>query len=206
MRRENHALILFMGLIYILFWFQMDVLFNAYCWKLKFLEKGIHDMIEFFAIHSNSELFFLPNWCSCWCVFVEEQEDICWCAWWSYCCLGSVWIAWVPPANTSLPCFDYCSCNLVLVVQCIILHQQVGFYFFTSLQILRTSLYTKCVDDYFHRSPPRIPDVHIPEDPFLQVAAALRIEINRGLALLREIASGRDLKMFLAVSVCSLGT
>nr|GMD62312.1 reticulon-like protein B1 [Ipomoea batatas] len=58
---------------------------------------------------------------------------------------------------------------------------------------------TKYVDDYFDRSPPRIPEVRIPEDPFLQVAAALRVEINRGLALLREIASGRDLKMFLAV-------
>nr|GMD62311.1 reticulon-like protein B1 [Ipomoea batatas] len=52
---------------------------------------------------------------------------------------------------------------------------------------------------FINKSSPRIPEVHIPEDPFLQVAAALRIEINRGLALLREIASGRDLKMFLAV-------
>ncbi|XP_031111701.1 reticulon-like protein B2 [Ipomoea triloba] len=52
---------------------------------------------------------------------------------------------------------------------------------------------------FINKSPPRIPEVRIPEDPFLQVAAALRIEINRGLALLREIASGRDLKMFLAV-------
>lgn len=52
---------------------------------------------------------------------------------------------------------------------------------------------------FINKSPPRIPDVHIPEDPVLQVAAALRIEINRGLAILREIASGRDLKKFLSV-------
>ncbi|CAI0462723.1 unnamed protein product, partial [Linum tenue] len=48
-------------------------------------------------------------------------------------------------------------------------------------------------------TPPRIPQVHLPEDPVLQFAAALRNEINRGLATLREVASGRDLKKFLAI-------
>ncbi|CAN1178236.1 Reticulon-like protein B4 [Linum perenne] len=48
-------------------------------------------------------------------------------------------------------------------------------------------------------SPPHIPQVHIPEDAVLQFASALRIEINRGLAALRDIASGKDLKTFLAV-------
>lgn len=52
----------------------------------------------------------------------------------------------------------------------------------------------------FLRSPPRIPEIHIPEEPVLQVAAALRIEINRGFTVLRDIASGRDLKKFLSVS------
>ncbi|CAI0444688.1 unnamed protein product, partial [Linum tenue] len=51
----------------------------------------------------------------------------------------------------------------------------------------------------FLRTPPRIPQVHLPEDPVLQFAAALRNEINRGLATLREVASGRDLKKFLAI-------
>lgn len=50
------------------------------------------------------------------------------------------------------------------------------------------------------RSPPRIPEVRIPEDPVLQIANSLRIEINRGFAILRDIASGRDLKKFLSVS------
>ncbi|CAN1178234.1 Reticulon-like protein B4 [Linum perenne] len=52
---------------------------------------------------------------------------------------------------------------------------------------------------FFSRSPPHIPQVHIPEDAVLQFASALRIEINRGLAALRDIASGKDLKTFLAV-------
>ena len=50
------------------------------------------------------------------------------------------------------------------------------------------------------RSPPHIPEVHIPEEPVLQIAASLRIEINRALVVLRDIASGRDLKKFLSVS------
>lgn len=49
------------------------------------------------------------------------------------------------------------------------------------------------------RSPPRIPEFHIPEEPVLQIAAALRIEINHAFAFLRDIASGRDLKKFLSV-------
>ncbi|KAK4339335.1 hypothetical protein RND71_040797 [Anisodus tanguticus] len=52
---------------------------------------------------------------------------------------------------------------------------------------------------FINKKPPHIPEVHIPEDPILQVASALRFEINRALALLREIASGRELKKFLAV-------
>ncbi|KAF6154549.1 hypothetical protein GIB67_027822 [Kingdonia uniflora] len=52
---------------------------------------------------------------------------------------------------------------------------------------------------FINKSPPRIPDVRLPEEPVMQSAAALRVEINRGLSVLRDIASGRDLKKFLAV-------
>ncbi|KAF8413255.1 hypothetical protein HHK36_001231 [Tetracentron sinense] len=52
---------------------------------------------------------------------------------------------------------------------------------------------------FINKSPPRIPEVHIPEGPVLQIASALRIEINQAFAVLRDIASGRDLKKFLAV-------
>ncbi|XP_041001905.1 reticulon-like protein B5 [Juglans microcarpa x Juglans regia] len=52
---------------------------------------------------------------------------------------------------------------------------------------------------FINKTPPRIPEVHLPEEPFLQVAAALRIEINRGFVVLRDIVTGRDLKKFLIV-------
>lgn len=50
---------------------------------------------------------------------------------------------------------------------------------------------------FINKTAPRIPQVCIPEDPFLQIVSALTIEINRGFKVLREIASGRDLKKFL---------
>ncbi|KAL2527372.1 Reticulon-like protein B5 [Abeliophyllum distichum] len=52
---------------------------------------------------------------------------------------------------------------------------------------------------FINKSPPQIPEVIIPEDIVLGVASAFRIEFNRALAILRDIASGRDLKKFLAV-------
>ncbi|KAL2233842.1 UNVERIFIED_CONTAM: Reticulon-like protein B5 [Sesamum indicum] len=54
---------------------------------------------------------------------------------------------------------------------------------------------------FINKRPPHIPEVRLPEDPFLEVASVLRTEINRGFAVLREIASGRDLKKFLMVVV-----
>ncbi|XWS48867.1 hypothetical protein CRYUN_Cryun13aG0113300 [Craigia yunnanensis] len=55
---------------------------------------------------------------------------------------------------------------------------------------------------FIKKSPPRIPEVQIPKDPVLEFAQALRFEINWAFAVLRDIASGRDLKKFL--SVCCL--
>ncbi|KAE7999429.1 hypothetical protein FH972_003862 [Carpinus fangiana] len=52
---------------------------------------------------------------------------------------------------------------------------------------------------FINKTPPRIPEVHLPEEPFLEGAAALRIEINRGFSILRDIVTGRDLKKFLVV-------
>ncbi|KAJ0700654.1 hypothetical protein HanOQP8_Chr10g0370581 [Helianthus annuus] len=43
------------------------------------------------------------------------------------------------------------------------------------------------------------PEVALPEDIVLGVASAIRTEINTSLAILRNIASGKDLKKFLAV-------
>ncbi|XP_065859769.1 reticulon-like protein B5 [Euphorbia lathyris] len=54
---------------------------------------------------------------------------------------------------------------------------------------------------FINKSPPRIPEVHLPEEPFLLVASAFTSEINRALTLLRSIASGKDLKKFIIVIV-----
>ncbi|KAL1809438.1 hypothetical protein DCAR_0728975 [Daucus carota subsp. sativus] len=55
------------------------------------------------------------------------------------------------------------------------------------------------VSTFINKSPPRIPEVQLPEDLFLQIAAELRIEINRALAMLRNVASGREIKSFLVI-------
>ncbi|XP_074319728.1 reticulon-like protein B5 [Silene latifolia] len=52
---------------------------------------------------------------------------------------------------------------------------------------------------FVKKAPPRIPDVHIPENALLEFASALRSEINQVLAVLRDVASGKDLKKFLVV-------
>ncbi|KAK5777714.1 hypothetical protein PVK06_045681 [Gossypium arboreum] len=52
---------------------------------------------------------------------------------------------------------------------------------------------------FINKSPPRIPEVQIPKDPVMEFAQALRFEINRAFAVLRDIASGRELKKFLSV-------
>ncbi|KAJ0715237.1 hypothetical protein HanPI659440_Chr13g0498821 [Helianthus annuus] len=46
---------------------------------------------------------------------------------------------------------------------------------------------------------PEFPQVALDEDTVLEVASVLRHEINNALEVLREIASGKDLKEFLAV-------
>ncbi|KAL9254408.1 Reticulon-like protein [Drosera capensis] len=51
------------------------------------------------------------------------------------------------------------------------------------------------------KSPPRIPVIELPSKPLLELASTVTVEINRGLALLREIALGRNLKKFLIVIV-----
>ncbi|KAB1204933.1 Reticulon-like protein B2 [Morella rubra] len=50
---------------------------------------------------------------------------------------------------------------------------------------------------FINKSPPRIPEIRLPENCVLEVASAVRVEVNRALAVLRDIASGRDLKKFL---------
>ncbi|KAE9618306.1 hypothetical protein Lal_00047785 [Lupinus albus] len=53
---------------------------------------------------------------------------------------------------------------------------------------------------FIHKSPLHIPHIAIPEECIVEIASALRIEINRAFLVLREIGTGRDLKKFLSVT------
>ncbi|XP_073146429.1 reticulon-like protein B5 [Henckelia pumila] len=50
-----------------------------------------------------------------------------------------------------------------------------------------------------NKKPSHIPEVRLPQEPFIEVASALCSEINNALAVFIEIASVRDLKKFLEV-------
>lgn len=138
---------------------------------------------------------------SCWYLPMERQESFSWRGWFCHCNLGAFWIAWIPPSRTGVPHPDSWSCSHFSVVKCIHLYQQVllldwsiykfAFFLYFSTCILLSLMHL--------RSPPKIPQVIIPEDIVLGVASALRIEFNRALGILRDIASGKDLKKFLAV-------
>lgn len=52
---------------------------------------------------------------------------------------------------------------------------------------------------FINKSPPRIPEISLPQEPILQFASAVTYELNRGLHLLHEVALGREVKKFLAV-------
>ncbi|GFP88952.1 reticulon-like protein b2 [Phtheirospermum japonicum] len=52
---------------------------------------------------------------------------------------------------------------------------------------------------FIKKIPPRIPEIRIPEEPVVNIVSALRIHINQAFAVLRDIASGMDIKKFLSV-------
>ncbi|KAG6486304.1 reticulon-like protein B1 [Zingiber officinale] len=52
---------------------------------------------------------------------------------------------------------------------------------------------------FINRSPPKFPEIAIPEDIFLRIVCAVRHEINEAFATFRYVASGKDLKNFLKV-------
>lgn len=54
---------------------------------------------------------------------------------------------------------------------------------------------------FIKKSPPQIPEIHVPEEPFLLIASSLRNELNQGFVILRSVALGRDLKKFFMVVV-----
>ncbi|XP_042447081.1 reticulon-like protein B6 [Zingiber officinale] len=52
---------------------------------------------------------------------------------------------------------------------------------------------------FVNRSPPKFPEIIIPEDAFLWIAHVVRHEMNEAFATFRYVASGKDLKNFLKV-------
>ncbi|GAA0174609.1 hypothetical protein Leryth_000113 [Lithospermum erythrorhizon] len=64
---------------------------------------------------------------------------------------------------------------------------------------LAVSFLWSSASTFINKSPPRIPEVKLAEEPFLQAASALRAQINFSFAVLRDVASGRDLKKFLGI-------
>ena len=72
----------------------------------------------------------------------------------------------------------------------------VSHIFILSLAIL---FFWSHTPTFINKSPPHIPEVHILGDPFPRAVNALTIEINRSFSVLREIASGRDLKKSLII-------
>ncbi|PRQ48874.1 hypothetical protein RchiOBHm_Chr2g0115581 [Rosa chinensis] len=51
---------------------------------------------------------------------------------------------------------------------------------------------------FINKSPPKIPDIQIPEKPFLQIVSTITFEINQDFVVIRDIASGKDLQQFLS--------
>ncbi|KAJ8479707.1 hypothetical protein OPV22_023434 [Ensete ventricosum] len=85
-----------------------------------------------------------------------------------------------------------------------VLFELVGYHLLTFvchgliLSVVILFLWSKACT-FINKSPPRIPEVRVPEDQAVQVARTLRYEINRAFAVLREVALGRDVKKFLTV-------
>ncbi|GAU32333.1 hypothetical protein TSUD_43750 [Trifolium subterraneum] len=52
---------------------------------------------------------------------------------------------------------------------------------------------------FIHKSPMQIPNISIPQESIIEAVTVLRIEINRGFTILREIGTGRDIRKFLTV-------
>ncbi|XP_024989499.1 reticulon-like protein B5 [Cynara cardunculus var. scolymus] len=97
----------------------------------------------------------------------------------SICVLGVATLIWA--------LFEWIEYHLLSLL-CHVLIIVLGIHFLWSNTF--NVIYSRC---------PQFPQVAIHEDTALQIASVLRFEINKSLVVLREIASGKDLKEFLAV-------
>ncbi|KAL5720770.1 hypothetical protein ACHQM5_013408 [Ranunculus cassubicifolius] len=55
------------------------------------------------------------------------------------------------------------------------------------------------LSSFVNKSPPKFPEIIVPEDLFVSIALSVRYEINRAFATFRDVASGKDVKKFLKV-------
>ncbi|CAA0838201.1 Reticulon-like protein B2 [Striga hermonthica] len=89
--------------------------------------------------------------------------------------------------------------TLIWVLFDVLEYHLLSFICYSLILVLTVLFLWSNASSFIHKSRPRIPEVSIPEKPLLEFASALRTEINRGFAVLRDIASGRDVKKFLSV-------
>ncbi|KAJ4971472.1 hypothetical protein NE237_004571 [Protea cynaroides] len=85
-----------------------------------------------------------------------------------------------------------------------LIFEWMGYHLLTFVcHSLIVALATLFIWSYFssvvNKSPPKFPEVLLPEDLFVSIALSLRHECNQAFATLREVASGKDLKKFLMV-------
>ena len=78
--------------------------------------------------------------------------------------------------------------------------QPNGDSFGSELQILFAGRLIKCFMLHYRPLPP-LPDLEISEDTVVMAADILRVWVNHVLSIARDIAIGRNLKLFLQVSV-----
>ncbi|KAG1371453.1 reticulon-like protein B1 [Cocos nucifera] len=65
--------------------------------------------------------------------------------------------------------------------------------------LLALSFIWSIAASFVNRSPPKFPEVILPEDMFLSIAHAVRYQINEAFATFIYVASGKDLKQFVMV-------
>lgn len=132
---------------------------------------------------------------------MEEQEGVDYSARWRHGSLGSLRTAGVSVPYSCIPRANILALGSVPLVQCEDHHKEVSLEFISFIGLSPTtelSWFIK-VRALLCRSLPHIPEVFIPEEPFLQTASAVALGLNQSLAVLRELACGRDLKKFLTV-------
>lgn len=83
--------------------------------------------------------------------------------------------------------FEYSGFSLLSIVSDVLLLLIVGLFVWANAAVIT------------HWPKPRIPELQLSEEMVANFAAALRVEINKALAVAHDIALGKDFKLFLKV-------